>query len=492
MEDIKSKIIEYANNLDRFLCLEQISGKTLEKWIEPLAEVISEGGAIPYLLGTKERFRASPLASSLIWARYANLFPDEVVAIMQEKLVFLRDYEEPNDSHLGNQHKKEEDNPGWSLSEGVSIWSTSMALIALLDSRRVNINNVNCYKSSIIWLVDQKKSSGGWAYQCIPNCQENTIMTALALRALLLAKKNQGLLCFDKKEEKDLDSAIYSGVRYLMDSIQFSRDKKSCYWFFNNEANCAATVWSLFSLKIAKDIGIDNAGSIESFYKKHLPKCLNFVLSQIPPKCKKWKDELIVCEAGAKYSKQKNYYSLSATLIPELLELGVSPYHPRIVYQIKWLMENEDQWKIENYDRSDICSFSYTMILSTIVRWRQLVGARHSKEMLCTGKGIRFAARKVITGIPYQGHQGGVFYVVNICRIMYWWVLSLLFGIMLTRVNTIQARVELFVNWVYEYFKLSGNSVLSGIISTAIYSAFLFLCTRLLGLFGKTWEKNHD
>ncbi|MPN45615.1 hypothetical protein SDC9_193183 [bioreactor metagenome] len=53
--------------------------------------------------------------------------------------------------------------------------------------------------------------------------------------------------------------------------------------------------------------------------------------------------------------------------------LGVSPYHPKIINQIRWLINNPKMWT-GDYDRKKVCSFTYIMLVSTLFTWLYGVG----------------------------------------------------------------------------------------------------------------------
>lgn len=107
MEDIKEKIQEHLQLVETFLNFKDFTGKELGEWVEPLIDSITNEGAVSYLMGSKNkvRYRASPLASTLIWMNEVNLFPDDVVNIMQDKLLYLRDKCEVDDVDKGISEK---------------------------------------------------------------------------------------------------------------------------------------------------------------------------------------------------------------------------------------------------------------------------------------------------------------------------------------------------------------------------------------------------
>lgn len=278
----------------------------LSSWFSPLINSIANDGTVPYLINTKERYRASPLASTIIWLSHENLLPIEVLDKMQNALLFLRDSNVPLDAQQPNGQKKPEDVNGWSLGEGVSVWSTSMAIIALLDPLGNGKAKANMYKSSILWLAAQHDpSTHGWAYQSSENCNVNAIMTALALRALALAiePNNRAFFSFTPDEFRTICSSIQAGFKYLQSNCVVR--KRKVYWTFNQTPNCAATTWALLALNQINLTDERIADECKSFYKSILKRALSFIISKMPRTPTKWADEQIVCEAGAKYRNKK-------------------------------------------------------------------------------------------------------------------------------------------------------------------------------------------
>lgn len=173
-------------------------------------------------------------------------------------------------------------------------------------------------------------------------------------------------------------------------------------------------------------------------------------------------------EGGAKYNKQKNYQSFSATLLPQLFELGLSPYHPKVVNQIKWLINNPTEWKIENYDRSNICSFSYAMVLSTISNWIKRVGNINSSILLKNPSNKSEYIYKLIFGQlsqksePYQMISKSRLKIYSFVIIF---ILILIFvgpSILALTQNLIKSFISLFIENV--------NDIIVNLIASVIYA----------------------
>lgn len=481
MSDLKESIQQYITSLEYCLKFDYFTDKSLNEWFRPLVASFTEDGAIPYLLsdGMGERFRASPLASTLVWMCSAGLLPNEAIDILQKKLLFLRDSCEKDDKSVGNIKKKEGDEDGWSLAEGVSVWSTSMALIALMDDMGVGLLKADSYKKSILWLAKQQKNGeNGWGYQQIENCEENAIMTALVMRVVATALIEKDSFNFDDDDMHLLHSALKNGFQYIKDNIKYSKNKKEVYWCFREEKHCAATIWTLMALKKIKQLSLST--DMIDFYEKNVSKGIEFVLNYIPSKCEKWEDELIVCEAGAKYNKQKNYYSFSPTLLLNLFEIGVSPFHPKVILQMRWLVNNEDKWKIESYDKNQICSFTYAMVISTIAKWRMLVGQDNAIRLLKEPDNRKELILQKIIGMPV--FKDSVVQLVRTSRLLFCWGISLVFLILLIERKHIYSYIVMAVEYVLKLILNSQGTIMVNVISSAIYALIFFIVTVFLGL----------
>lgn len=408
MNQFKDLWLAHIKNIDSYANFNSLTQKDLTAWFEPLIDSITEDGAVPYLLSTNERYRASPLSSTIIWLASENLIPLQVLDQMQDELLYLRDYNVKDDPHTPNNKKRNEDIDGWSMGEGVSVWSTSMAIIALLDSFGNGKKKAKKFKASVLWLAKQHDSvTHGWAYQLSENCTANVIMTSLALRALALAiePSNKCEFEYTPDELHQICSVIKTGFDYLKNECK--REKKKTYWCFKGKAHCAATTWALLALLQICKTEEKVADECKTFYKSVLESSLSFVLSQMPKTPVKWADELIVCEGGAKYSKQKNYYSYSATLLPQLFELGLSPFHTKVIKQIDWLINSpdEDKWKIVGYDKTTACTFTYAMVLSTLLCWIKHVGQDFSSVLLQNNT-KKTNISKILFGFPASKNMG--------------------------------------------------------------------------------------
>lgn len=484
MGALHNLIEKHVLTLDNCLDFDRITGKRLVDWFTPLVNSFTEDGAIPYLLNTKDRYRASPLSSLIVWLNMANLLPKEATDILFNKLIHLRDNCEFRDLDKGVTQKNYGDEMGWSLCEGVSVWSTSMALMAILGSNYgIDQTKVNKIKKSILWLVRQQNSTKkGWAYQSYRNCQVNVPMTALALYALSLAYAQRRHFNFRGDETNLLLSAISQGFEYLNDNCKANNKKGHCYWEFNGKFSCFATTWSLMAIrKISQlDTPISDTAK-ENFYDIKV-KCFDCILSNMPKNYVCWESELFVYEAGAKYNKQKNYYSFTPTLLLLLMDLGLSPYHPKVINQIRWLIHNPSQWKITQYDQENICSFTYAMCVATIVKWLQCVSYVNSDL-------INEKSNKVydlIVGMPPMREQPVI--LLKKSRLWHLGVVAVIICIAWVGGPYVFEKIKQAIMCISKL----RDGIMIDLITTAICSAIVYVITRIFSFLRNIYGKKYD
>lgn len=397
MDNLHSQLQAHLKLIDEQIPFKTFSSGSLQDWMAPLLESIDDDGSVSYLIRGNARYRASPLASTIIWLSREHLLPDSVLDRMQNELLYLRDKSKENDPSPGRKTKYGDDCEGWSLSEGVSVWSTSMAIIALADNNEIGLSKAQQYKQSVIWLTKQRNAEQkGWGYQNTDNCSVNVIMTALAVRALALcyAEKARKYFMFTSEETALMESALKKGTEYLIESCVTKPNY--VFWKFNDTPSCVATTWSLVAInEVTKII----QKPFSDFIEKRAKRCISFVLSKMPSKSQRWEEEKIVEETGAKYDAHKNYYSFSATLLPELFSVGLSPYHTKVIRQIRWIIKNPDEWKTK-YDKTETCSFTYAMLISTIICWVRKVGILNAKLLLQSSNTWQYKTTEFILGYP--------------------------------------------------------------------------------------------
>lgn len=356
MTEIQDQIIRTLWQADRFICLPRAFGFSVYQLGRDLAASIEDDGSVPYVLGRHERYRSTPLASCLLHLWHAGLLPVTASSVLRERLFYFRDHM-PVQEERQPRVKSTADDPAWCVTEGASVWTTSMALIALTESRsEPDTAQDDVLLSAAAWLVRQQHvaDGGGWAFQRSANSAATVPMTALALRALAGAWTLPGSAAF----RDSLHASIQSGITFL--KAELVRKRNVAYWEFDGVPSLTATVWALEAFRLdPRDVN------------HALPRdaILAFAVSQIPKDATEWQSECFVKEPRTNYAHQKTFYTFMPSLLVPLFEFGLSPLHPRVVNVMQRLIaEGQGAWRIREYDM-DACSFTHAMALDVLVTW---------------------------------------------------------------------------------------------------------------------------
>ena len=484
----KDEWTNHLNVIDKYVNINLILNKSLGEMYAPLLNSFTDGGAIPYLIGTDCRYRASPLASIIIWMSMENLIPSSALDKLYEMLMYLRD-KNIVESDEGRTSKKPEDNYGWSLAEGASVWSTSMAIIALLSTNHDVSKYTNEIKNSVIWLTNQNDDSViGWGYQLSNNCSPNPIMTSLAIQALSLAlnEQNKSYLKFSSDEEKLIRKAVKEGLEYLKDNCV--KRGNMVYWSFAGKPSCHATTWALLAFRIASEANEIFSVDCKNYFTTIRECVFAFLISKIPSKGK-WEDEILVEEDGAKYDKHKHYIAYTPTLLPQLFDLGLSPYHPKIVNQITWLINNTDKWTIEKYDKMKYCSFTYAMVLSTIVSWIRRVGSECAKSIIHPSIWVDKVSLWVF-GYKMSGFD--TIQLVQRKRIPIIFLILIMGCVLLSfgkEINDMIRNLSQAIVSIWDDTQTDRRDIIINLIASGIWALGILITTRFVSLFQKIIHK---
>lgn len=356
MSDINDRLLNTLMNANMFLCLSDVFGFSLYQLGEELVNSFEDDGNIPYVIGEPIRYRSSALSTCLLYLWKAGLLPSDINEIIRLRLFEIRDKMPPQDSR-SPRIKDADDAAAWCVSEGASVWSTSMALIALTESRtQSNLTQDNVLAESSLWLVRQQcKNSGGWPFQKHHNSEPTIPMSALAIRALSNASTLPSITPLMRSQ---IEASLTSGYQYLLKHMIKKGEK--AYWCFDDQPSLTATVWALQAFE---------CNHLKNKHNLPINALLNAALSMIPATFTEWKSECFVKNPVSKYSHQKTFFTFMPSLISPLLSYGVSPLEPKIVNVVMQLMHSgKNHWRIKEYNM-DPCTFTHAMALNALVTW---------------------------------------------------------------------------------------------------------------------------
>lgn len=363
----------------------------IRELIAPLIESINDDGAVSYVIGTNERFRSSTLATVLETLNEVKLLPRSAVYQMQDHLYSLRYKFVPHNPAIDDVIEPDQnDTDAWGRDEAPSVWTTSKAIIALMTTDFVNRDSVlnkrnrTSLRDSVYWLAKQAYSDGGWGYQKYPNsqcCKANVPMTALAMKALILAHRNESLFNNKNRASREFNKvtrAITSGAEYLL--REKKEDNGMVYWEYNGVPGPAITMWAIDALELLCALR-PNDNALRIKYDEIAPKATAYILAMLPDQdaLEGYNQSELFFKAtnqdGAlKYKtplkKDKCFYTFKPYIVSSLLDRGVDPTHPKIVAMVRWLLNNrETRWAISGYNSTAACSISSAMAINVIVKW---------------------------------------------------------------------------------------------------------------------------
>lgn len=401
----KDQVFDYVSTADSWININDALGPIrIRNLIAPLIESINDEGGVSYVLNVDDRYRSSTLATVLDALVDVKLLPLDAVHHMQDHLFSLKDSFTPKTDNDDKIDKLPEDAPAWGIDETPSVWTTSMAVIALLNTGFVTRDTttrdmVTELRDTIYWLVEQAYPEGGWGYQKFsesPACLPSVPMTALAMKAIIIAQNERRLFNDDAKRSRRFNkivTALEKGKDFLMKKEQTNQDGSSVYWSFQDVPGVSITTWVLETLKLLAESTIPCYSPDE--YKALKPKVLRFIYEDLPNEnieesyCQSEKFFFADKSASLKYKPQlkaeKSFYTFKPFIVSKLLDLGESPHNPQICLMVKWLLENREQhWTIQEYNSSSPCSISAAMAINVIVKWLKHINEKSFSNIVFT------------------------------------------------------------------------------------------------------------
>ena len=388
----RQQVSDHVTMADSWININDSLGSIrIRELITPLLESITEEGSVSYIIGKNERYRSSTLATVLDTLADVNLLPRSAIYQMQDHLYALRDTFVPHDPTIDDiVTPDKEDQYAWGRDEAPSVWTTSKAIIALMSTQYIERDKIgtnkslrNSMRSSVYWLSSQAYSDGGWGYQKYERsraCQSNVPMTALAMKAIILAQNNRSLFNEDVRSSErfhTLASALSRGAEYLLSHKV--EDDTGIYWMYEGQPGVAITMWVIEALNLLTQI--PSYHHLRQRYLELYPKAIQFIYTKLPNADALGnynQSELFFkatnADGGLKYKttlvRDKQFYTFKPYIVSTLLDLGEDPLNPKIVAMVRWLLSNRDtRWAIAEYNSSAPCSISSAMAINVIVKW---------------------------------------------------------------------------------------------------------------------------
>lgn len=409
-ENFRGLVKEHLELLDSWL--ELGNNFSFAKESRELISAMKEDGSVSYYLDAAQRYRTTPAATTLMALDAAKLLPIEVRNRMQDWIFKSKnDKADPGDSEQNGIYKghepHKEDQDGWSLNEGVSVWTTGKTLEALLSTdyyRREDVSNDKDIKdatyNALKWLVQQQYDDGGWGFQkhnddCCKSC---VTMTALILKVFALFINQKGL--FNVRSGKwqslyrEMEASHEKGSQYMtMKTIGYNLTGSNpqqlvtatsidhsevIFWKYDDKISVTASVWVLDWLNKCGYIRVPLST------KDNKKRIIAGILSKLPEnetEFAEYEEEVYFKGGKTKYkdiTEYRKFYSYMPYHAKVLLEAGTPVADKRIVNIIKNLINSTcENWRGTEIARgkSEKMSFIHAMALSTIAVWLRYASA---------------------------------------------------------------------------------------------------------------------
>ena len=393
----REQVFDYIATADSWINLNDSLGEiNIRSLIEPLIDSINSEGGVSYVLEKKERYRSSTLATVLDALADVQLLPLSAIHQMQDHLYDLKSEFIPLTESDDKVEKAPEDQYAWGIDETPSVWTTSMAIIALMDTRYVARDDIKSaaridLRNTVYWLADQAYDEGGWGYQKYEKssaCRPCVSMTALAMKAILLAQNDTHLFNDDARRDRKFNrivNALNKGKKYLLDCIK-EDESGDAFWEYQNKPGVGISMWAIDALNLFAKSTVQ--GYRKEDYDAIEPKVISFIYKNLPTSAnfeQYGQSELFFIatqeDGGLKYkptlAHPKGFYTFRPYIVSSLLDRGENPANEQIVLMIRWLLKNRDQhWAIEEYNSSSPCSISAAMAINVIVKWLKKISEK--------------------------------------------------------------------------------------------------------------------
>lgn len=317
----------------------------------------------PLDLEEPAEYYTSTTSTTLLALYHIGVLSEDLLTKIHETLFYLKD-------HTSNpivKSKLPEDNVAWDVSESASVWATSLALWALIETgyRGEKINEIH---DATLWLIDQQKDDGGWGFD--KRSPSRIYFTALALNALQLSINS---IPFSHSELERIKRAKQYGLQFILQKCE--RKHKLVYWKTRiNQEDLPDPTSTLYALWILHKDNPDK-------WREIIEGGIRFLRREIEGK-EIWEFRKFIEETQTKYGTHKIIISYTPSIPIPLLKMGVHPLDELCLKPIMWLIKNKvkNGWSLPGYSEHAL-SFTTAYALWTIAEWYKHVIKEVDKEI---------------------------------------------------------------------------------------------------------------
>lgn len=281
--------------------------------------------------------------------------------------------------------QKQADTIAWDSLEGLSPWTTSLAIWALLGTGYQG-NRLAEIKDAAFWLIDQRQADGKWGRY--PQDPTDLFSTSIALHALMLVSRTPalGLTVSEQETVRRVRRRALESIRRLG---QQKRD--AVYWIGQTEngmqADPTATLCAIWTLHEAKDFDKDKVTADAKLIHGgiiYLREALHENAQSGKPPI--WSFRRVIISPPIK-GPAWTIVSFTPSFIIPLLAMQCDPFDEICFAPMQWLqqayLEDEQGWAHhENYGHSTNHALSFTTAyaLWAIANWYKYASSHFVQE----------------------------------------------------------------------------------------------------------------
>jgi len=329
--------------------------KKFNEVISPLLDSFVYKKGFPLDLEESAEYYTSTTSTTLLALHHVGVLSEDLLTKIHETLFWLKD----NTVNPVVKRKLPEDNVAWDVSEGASVWATSLALWALIETGYKGEKN-NEIHDATLWLVDQQRDDGGWGFD--KESPSRIYFTVLALNALQLSINS---IPFSSSELERIKRVKQHGLRFILQKCE--RKQKFIYWKTKiNQKDLPDLTSTLYALWILYK---DNPNK----WREIIKGGIEFLRREIKGK-EIWEFRKFIEETQTKYGTHKVIISYTPSIPIPLLKMGVHPFDELCLKPIMWLRKNKvkNGWSLPGHSEHAL-SFTTAYALWTITEWHKHV-----------------------------------------------------------------------------------------------------------------------
>src|SRR5579859_3395185 len=318
---------------------------------------------------------AGTTATVLLALHHMKALPGNLYQDFHETLFWLRD----NTHNLTVNKKLPEDSVAWDVAEGPSVWTTSIAIWALLGTGYAG-PRLDEIKDAALWLIKHQGKFGGWGETTIGT--NNLFLAGNIIHALRLVLSSPAH--FTTSEHEQIKQAIILGIESIRSTS--SQKRRSVYWKVQTDegskpdpTSTLCAIWALYEEGAHQDKDLIKGGI---HYLKDTLQGQSI-----------WNFRSMVAEPPI-HSSAIKIVSFTPSFVIPLLRIGCSPFDDICLAPIQWLEQNrmDKGWSHSNFGHE-----GHPLTFTTAYGlWAIKIWHRYASLYIRTHPDLQFATKRAL------------------------------------------------------------------------------------------------